>query len=123
VSSADGRETTSGADLPARLDGVSHRDAAEILASPELARLVRRRWLVSLVLTLCLFAGYYGYVVAIALRPDLLARRLGEHPATLGIPVGAGVIVLSWALTGVYVLWANGWHDRTVRELRARLGR
>ena len=92
----------------------------EILRSPELARLVRRRWLVSTSLTAALFLVYYGYVLLVALRPELLARRVGEN-TTLGIPLGVAVIVLSWALTVAYVLWANGPYDRSVRRLRDRL--
>ena len=92
----------------------------EILRSPELARLVRRRWLVSTSLTAALFLVYYGYVLLVALRPELLARRVGEN-TTLGIPLGVAVIVLAWALTVAYVLWANGPYDRSVRRLRDRL--
>jgi uncharacterized membrane protein (DUF485 family) len=39
----------------------------EMLVSPEFRSLVRRKWLVSVVLTLCLFAVYYGYILLIAL--------------------------------------------------------
>ena len=92
----------------------------EILRSPELARLVRRRWLVSTTLCAALFVVYYGYVLLIALSPEVLARRIGEH-TTLGIPTGVAVIVLSWALTVAYVLWANGPYDRGVADLRGRL--
>jgi uncharacterized membrane protein (DUF485 family) len=92
----------------------------DILRSPELERLVRRRWVVSITLTAALFVVYYGFVLLIALAPDVLARRVGEH-TTLGIPIGAAVIVLSWVLTCLYVLWANGPWDRGVRSLRDRL--
>jgi uncharacterized membrane protein (DUF485 family) len=93
-----------------------------MLASAEFRALVRRRWAVSLSLTAALFAAYYGFVLLIALRPALLARRIGAA-TTLGIPIAAGVIVAACALTVVYVLWANRVYDAAVARLRARLGR
>ena len=93
-----------------------------MLESAEFRALVRRRWAVSLALTGALFAAYYGFVLLIALRPAVLARRIGEV-TTLGIPVAAGVIVAACALTVVYVLWANRVYDAAVARLRARLGR
>jgi uncharacterized membrane protein (DUF485 family) len=96
--------------------------ARETLESQEFRSLVRRKWAVSILLTACLFALYYGYVLLIAWNKALLARKIGEH-TTLGIPFGAGVIVLSWVLTAVYVLWANGYYDRAVEHLKQRIGK
>jgi len=89
----------------------------EMLQSKEFRGLVRRKWIVSVVLTACLFALYYGYILLIAFDKTFLARRIGEH-TTLGIPLGAGVIVLSWVLTAAYVLWANRSHDASVEKLK-----
>lgn len=93
------------------------RSVHEMLASKEFRGLVRRKWIVSVVLTACLFVLYYGYILLIAFDKTFLARRIGEH-TTLGIPLGAGVIVLSWVLTAVYVLWANRFHDASVENLK-----
>ncbi len=89
----------------------------EMLESKEFRGLVRRKWIVSVVLTACLFALYYGYILLIAVDKEFLARKIGEH-TTLGIPLGAGVIVLSWALTAVYVLWANRSYDSSIEKLK-----
>jgi uncharacterized membrane protein (DUF485 family) len=91
-----------------------------LLDSPEFHRLVARRLRISLVLTGCLFALYYGYILLIAADKALLARRIGEV-TTLGIPLGAGVIVGAWVLTAVYVAWANRAHDAEVARLRRQL--
>jgi uncharacterized membrane protein (DUF485 family) len=93
-----------------------------MLESPELRSLVRRRWTVSVALTGALFVAYYGFVLLIALRPDVLARRIGAA-TTLGIPIAAAVIVVACLLTVIYVLWANRAYDAAVARLRARLGR
>ena len=76
----------------------------------------------SLILTGCLFVLYYGYILLIAADKALLARRIGEV-TTLGIPIGAGVIVGAWALTAIYVVWANRAYDDEVARLRRRLER
>jgi uncharacterized membrane protein (DUF485 family) len=91
-----------------------------LLDSPEFHHLVARRWRLSLALTACLFALYYGYILLIATNKDLLSQRIGEA-TTLGIPLGAAVIVAAWALTAVYVAWANRHYDAEVARLRRRL--
>ena len=95
----------------------AHRD---LLASAEFRRMLARRWRVSLLLTTLLFVLYYGYIVLIAANPELLSIRIGEV-TTLGIPLGAAVIVGAWALTAAYVVWANRHYDPEVARLRRRL--
>jgi uncharacterized membrane protein (DUF485 family) len=111
----------SAADSPTPPAVVAQR-TREMLASPELRRLVARRWALSLSLTVALFIAYYGFVLLVALDKDLLARRIGEV-TTLGIPLGAGVIVVAWALTAGYVRWANRVYDPAVDKLLRHLGR
>jgi uncharacterized membrane protein (DUF485 family) len=96
------------------------KSAHEMLESEPFRRVVRRKWTVSVLLTLCLFALYYGYVLLIALNKPFLARKIGEA-TTLGIPFGVAVIVLSWVLTAVYVLWANSSYDSAVQELKEQV--
>jgi uncharacterized membrane protein (DUF485 family) len=95
-----------------------HKSARDVLDAPEFHRLVSRRWRVSLILTACLFVLYYGYIVLIATQKAFLSRRLGES-MTIGIPIGAAVIVGAWVLTAAYVVWANRRYDREVARLRA----
>lgn len=96
------------------------KNAREVLESVEMRRLVRRRWTVAAVLSAALFLLYYGYILLIAVDKPFLARKVGAF-TTLGIPLGVAVIVLSWVLTAVYVLWANGAHDAEVERLVGRL--
>ena len=69
------------------------------------------------VLTACLFVLYYGYVVLIAVNKPWLAQRMGGV-TPIGIPIGAGVIVGSWVLTALYVVWANRHYDPEAQRLR-----
>lgn len=93
--------------------------ARALLNSPDFHRLVATRWRVSVVLTLCLFVLYYGFILLVGLNKSLLARRVGS--ITIGIPMAAGVILGAWVLTALYVIWANRSHDRDVDALRERL--
>ncbi len=83
---------------------------------------MRRRWRVSLLLTIALFVVYYGYILLVGMRRDLLSIRVGEA-TTLGILLGAGVIVLAWMLTATYVIWANRHYDPEVTRLLDRIRR
>ncbi len=98
-----------------------HTPAAAPACDPTLfAALVRKRWTFSLALTVLMLGIYYGFIYVLAYRADLLAIRLGER-MTLGIPVGLGVIAVSWLLTGVYVRWANGGYDDAVSTLKCAM--
>lgn len=97
------------------------KSARDVLNSREFHRLVARRWRVSLALTALLFVLYYGYILLIALDKAFLSRRIGDA-TTIGIPIGAAVIVGSWALTAGYVVWANRRYDPEVDRLRRHLG-
>lgn len=89
----------------------------DVLGSRDFHLLVARQWRMSLVLTACLFALYYGYILLIALNKPFLSRRIGDA-TTIGIPIGAAVIAGSWVLTAIYVVWANRRHDPEVDRLK-----
>jgi len=94
--------------------------ARQMLDSPEFKAMVAKRWTVSVVLTAVLFVVYYGYILLIAADKAFMARKIGEV-TTIGIPLGVAVILLSWVLTAVYVIWANKVHDPEVRNLKSRV--
>ena len=93
---------------------------AQLTASPAFHRLVARRWRVSLALTACLFVLYYGYILLIAVNKPWLAQRMGGV-TPIGIPIGAGVIIGSWVLTAIYIVWANRHYDPEAERLRQTL--
>ncbi len=93
----------------------------EVLASPLFRDLARKKDIVCFVLTAATLAIYFGFISLVALRKDLLALKPSPN-VSLGILIGIGVIVASWALTGVYAYWATRYYDRTVREVLAQLG-
>jgi uncharacterized membrane protein (DUF485 family) len=59
---------------------------------------------------------YFGFIALVAFGRSLLALQVMPG-LTLGILLGALVIVASWVLTWVYVRWANTVYDPQVRAL------
>ncbi|MCU0344915.1 MAG: DUF485 domain-containing protein [Ignavibacterium sp.] len=89
----------------------------EIVNSEKFKELVKKRLRVSLTLTAVILFVYFGFILTIAFYKEILAAKIGEH-LTIGLPIGIGIIVFAWLLTGVYTRWANNSYDKSVRELR-----
>jgi uncharacterized membrane protein (DUF485 family) len=83
----------------------------------KLARLAAARARVAGVLTATVVVVYFGFILLIAYGKPLLATRLAPG-LSLGILLGALVIVVSWLLTWAYVRWANRRYDAALDELR-----
>ena len=80
--------------------------------------LARTRTRVGLALTAAVFAVYFGFIAAVAFARPALGWLLAPG-LSLGILLGALVILASWFLTWVYVRWANTRYDPAVRALRS----
>ena len=93
---------------------------ADTLDTGQFTALIRKRRIVSLSLTAVMLTVYYGFILTLAFRAELFATPVGGR-LTLGIPIGIGVIVASWLLTGIYVGWANTRHDQAVDTLKTAL--
>jgi uncharacterized membrane protein (DUF485 family) len=87
--------------------------------SDDLRRLNAARWRVAVGLTAAMMVLYFGFILLVAFRAPLLARPLMPG-LSLGILLGALVIVAAWVLTWVYARWANRHYDGRVAELRGR---
>lgn len=62
---------------------------------------------------------YFGFILTVAYNPGLLATQI-QRGLTLGIALGAIVILIAWLLTYVYVSWANRVYDPALAVLRER---
>ena len=85
--------------------------------SEPLRRLAAARWRVAIALTLAMMAIYFGFILLVAYNKPLLTR-LVVPGLSVGILLGALVIVAAWMLMFVYVSWANRHHDAAVRAIR-----
>ena len=92
----------------------------KIQETEEFKKFVRKKWSVSLLLASIMLIAYFGFILTVAFRKEILATKLSEG-LTLGIPIGLGIIILAWALTGIYVRWANNHYDKKVEELKKKL--
>jgi uncharacterized membrane protein (DUF485 family) len=75
-----------------------------------------RRWRVGGVLTAVMMAGYFTFILLVAFAKDTVGRLVGD--VSVGILLGASVIVLAPLLTMVYVRWANRVYDPEVAAIR-----
>jgi len=91
---------------------------ARVAEDPRYHTLIRRRGRFEILLTAVILIAYFGYILLIAFDKSLLARPIGRGVTSLGIPIGVGIILLSIALTGVYVRRANREFDALLGELR-----
>jgi uncharacterized membrane protein (DUF485 family) len=80
------------------------------------------RWRVALALTGAMIVLYFGFILLVAYGRPLLAVQVVPG-LTLGILLGALVIVISWLLTWVYVRWAATHYDPRVDALSRGEGR
>ena len=93
------------------------KTAHEIVSSDRFKALVRKKWNVSIILTILLFIIYYGYILIVAYGKGFLSQKVGEF-TNWGIIFGVLGIVLSWILTAIYVIWANNVYDKEVDEIK-----
>ena len=82
-----------------------------------LQQLHRARWRVALALTLGVVVIYFGFILLIAFRRDLMATLITPG-LSVGVLLGALVIVASWLLTWLYVRWANARYDTELERIR-----
>lgn len=89
------------------------------LPDPELVALSRKKAALSRLLSFLMLGVYFGFVFLLAFAPGVLSAHVGQ--ATLGIPLGIGIIALAWIITGLYVRWANGAYDSAVARVKSKI--
>ena len=87
--------------------------------SPEFIALTKSRNRFAWTLSIVMLAVYYGFIMILAFTPELFGIPLGgETVITVGIPVGVGIILLAFVLTGLYVRRANGEFDELTQKIK-----
>ncbi|MFZ2889438.1 DUF485 domain-containing protein [Sulfuricurvum sp.] len=88
---------------------------------PDFLQLTRVRSKFAWTLTIVMLVIYFGFVLVIAFDPALLGTPLSEGSVTtVGIPVGVGVIISAFILTGIYVRRANTEFDELTARIKAK---
>jgi uncharacterized membrane protein (DUF485 family) len=81
--------------------------------------LARARWRVAIALSTVVFLLYFGFIFAVAFAKDAMAGEVVPG-LSLGILLGALVIVGAWITTWIYVAWANSHFDARLAALNGR---
>ena len=92
---------------------------ARIKGDPNYQNLVKERSSFGWTLAILTLVMYYGYIAVVAFAPSLIAQKVSGD-ITVGIILGAGLILASIVLTGIYVLRANSRYDDLTRAIVAK---
>jgi uncharacterized membrane protein (DUF485 family) len=75
------------------------------------------RWRIAISLTIAMMVTYFGFILLVAFNKPLLGTLIAPG-LSLGILLGALTIVVAWALTWIYISWANTHYDAAIQGLR-----
>ena len=96
---------------------MSHPSVRPPVRPSDFTALAARQRRIALTLTGAMLVLYFGFILLIAYDKPLLGSKLAPG-LSLGIVLGALVIVCSWLLTWGYVRWANTHYDTELERHR-----
>jgi uncharacterized membrane protein (DUF485 family) len=103
---------------------VSYSAYERVRSNPKFHQLVRRRRRFAWVLSTIVLLSWYGFITVVAFKPDWLRIPITHDAAlTVGVPLGAAIIVLGWLLTGWYMVRANTEFDALTHEVLTEAAR
>jgi uncharacterized membrane protein (DUF485 family) len=89
-----------------------------IYDNPKFQELTRRRSRFAWTLSAIVLTVYYSFILVVGFVPEILGTPLGEGKTlTIGVPVGAAIIVFAWLTTGIYMRRANNEFDAINEEI------
>ncbi len=90
---------------------------AKVRSNPKFAELIRKRNSLAWTLTIAMLVVYFGFILLVGYNKAFLAAPLGTGLMTVGVPVGLGVIISAFVLTGIYVSKANREFDALTAQI------
>ncbi len=84
--------------------------------SPSYKELLEKRDKFTWGLAILMFFVYFAFILIIAFAPEIFAIKI-SGVITLGIPIGVGVIVFAFVITGIYVKKANSEFDKIIAQI------
>lgn len=88
-----------------------------IANDPNYKELKAKRTALGWWLSLAGMIAYYGFILLVAFDKPFLAQKIGSGVMTVGIPLGAGVIVFTILITWFYVRRANTEFDALTEKI------
>lgn len=89
-----------------------------IIKNMKFMDMVRARNRFAMWLSIVILCIYFLFIGIASFYPALLAQTMGDRALTLGIPMAALVIIISWLITGIYIYVTNQHFDRIKEELK-----
>ncbi|SPL70222.1 DUF485 domain-containing protein [Acinetobacter stercoris] len=87
-----------------------------ILQNPKFKQMVSKKSTLSWTLTIFMLVVYVGFMLLVGYNKEFLMSSFSGGVTTWGIPLGLGIIVLSFLLCGVYSYIANNSFDQLTNE-------
>lgn len=84
----------------------------QILRNPKFQKMVKKKSALSWTLTIIMLVLYVGFMLLVGYNKEFLMSSFSGGITTWGIPLGLGIIVLSFVLCGVYSYIANNKLDQ-----------
>lgn len=90
----------------------------KISALPQYQQLVQQRSRLAWILSAIMLVAYFGFILLIAFAPEFFKTVVIGQVITIGFPIGLGLILLAFILTGIYVHRANTQFDELTQHIR-----
>ncbi len=87
-----------------------------ILRNPKFQKMVKTKSALSWTLTIIMLILYVGFMLLVGYNKEFLMSSFSGGVTTWGIPLGIGIIILSFVLCGVYSYIANNTLDQLSEE-------
>lgn len=95
---------------------MDEKQVERILQNPKFKELVEKKRNLSWTLTFIMLVVYVGFMLLVGYNKAFLSSSFSGGVTTWGIPLGLGIIVLSFVLCGVYSFIANHSLDKLNEE-------
>lgn len=95
---------------------MDERQVEQILQNPKFKEMVAKKSRLSWTLTAIMLFVYVGFMLLVGYNKEFLLSSISGGVTTWGIPLGLGIIVLSFILCGVYSYLANNRLDQLTAE-------
>jgi uncharacterized membrane protein (DUF485 family) len=90
----------------------------KVRANPLFSELEGKRSRFAYLLSAIVLITYYAMMMLVAFAPDVMRTPISAGSTlTIGVPIGAAIIIGSWLLTGWFVSRSNGEFDRLNNEI------
>lgn len=90
----------------------------KIKSLPQYHQLVKERSGLAWKLSIAMLVVYYGYILLLAFDPSFFTQIVSGQYVSIGFPVGVGIIIFAFLLTGYYVKKANSDFDELTAQIK-----